>query len=432
MTIPTVLKSRKTWVLILLFLLVVPNIFVTASTQKSRGGDFRGFLIAGERFIDGAFLYEGSSVATNVTWPPFFALFIAPFTMLAKINLPMTQVLWYLLNTCMFFAAIGIWCGILYRKKFGWFDGSKEPSLYSPPVAIPVLLAAGPFIDNVLALQISTMLLFLMTLGTNDLQENRALRAGFWFGCAAAIKAFPVLIILWLVYRRETKAALSMTLTGCVLTALPALRYGAGGYVELMRTWLKLSVTGGYPLGGLNQSFYAMVGRWVALNPFEGMIHRLTSPPLDDPGVIAATWIYRLSFALVIGLFVWMLRKKSYRSVGVEAAFFIILMTVFSPISWRHYYVLMVPAWMILAIWWLEKKDTVLQWVTISSGILITILYIIGTIGKPVRGFLLCVTSNFTIGALVIIAGLLYCVWKGYGNQTGIESCPTRDTRNAS
>src|SRR5664279_1483117 len=103
MTTVPVSKQRKIWILLALFFLVVPNIFVASSVQKSRGGDFRGFLIAGERFMNGAFLYEGSSVGTNVTWPPFFAMFIVPFTELAKVNLPMAQVVWYLLNTALFF-----------------------------------------------------------------------------------------------------------------------------------------------------------------------------------------------------------------------------------------------------------------------------------------------------------------------------------------
>jgi hypothetical protein len=92
-------------------------------------------------------------------------------------------------------------------------------------------------------------------------------------------------------------------------------------------------------------------------------------------------------------------------------------MTVFSPISWRHYYVLMLPAWMVLTQWWIARRDNVLKWVVIGSGILISGLFLVGQIGKPVRGFLLCVMSNFTLGAFVIIGGLLYCIARNHGNE---------------
>lgn len=74
------MKVRKPVVLLILFLIVVPNIFISLSTDRSRGGDFRGFLIAGDRLLHGRFLYEDSRVGTNVTWPPFFAVFIIPLS----------------------------------------------------------------------------------------------------------------------------------------------------------------------------------------------------------------------------------------------------------------------------------------------------------------------------------------------------------------
>jgi hypothetical protein len=77
----------------------------------------------------------------------------------------------------------------------------------------------------------------------------------------------------------------------------------------------------------------------------------------------------------------------------------------------------MLPGWLVLTAWWLDQKDTVLKWMTIGSGFLITGLFVIGQAGKPVRGFFNCVLSSFTLGAFVILAALLYCMWRSYGNE---------------
>jgi hypothetical protein len=415
-------KKKRIWTLLLLALLFVPYIFTTASTQASRGGDFRIFLVAGDRLIHGTMLYEGSKVASWVTWPPFFAVFIAPFTLLAKVSLPLTQVFWYLLTTLLFFLAIGEWVRIMHGKPFGWFDESKGISLYSPVILIPIVLVYGPFYDNVSQLQLGTVLLFLMTLGIRDLgRHNRQVRAGFWFGVAAALKAFPVLIIVYLVYRKKIKATASMIATGGLLTLLPVLRYGFYNFFEMVRTWISISFSGGYPLGGLNQSVYALVARFAASDPFVLMVKRIPSPSAGDPGVMAATWIYRGLFVLFIIALIFVLNKRNYRNNGVEGAFFIVLITVFSPISWQHYYVLMMPAFMVLTMWWLDKKDDLLKWATLGAGIMMTGIYILGYCAAPIGAFLRCVLSHYTLGAFMLLAGLLRCVYKNYGNQSGLS-----------
>jgi len=48
----------------------------------------------------------------------------------------------------MFFLQIGIWCGIVYKKKFDWFDYKKPLSVYSSFVFLPVLFLVTPLLDN--------------------------------------------------------------------------------------------------------------------------------------------------------------------------------------------------------------------------------------------------------------------------------------------
>jgi hypothetical protein len=313
-----IMRYKKTLVLVFLLLLVVPDLFISASNRTSHGRDFRIFLVAGERLLQGTPLYEGSGVATNVTRPPFFAVVMVPFSLLARVNLPLSQVAWYLFSVALFFISIGIWCRILYEHPCGWLVGKKDHSLFSIPLLIPLVCVSGPLLDNFTQLQSSPLLLFLMTIGIYSLKRKKALHAGLWFGMAAAIKAFPILFILYLLYRKEYKASLSMVLTAAGLSLLPVFQYGIDGYVVLAQNWLSLSLSGGYPIGGLNQSVYAMAGRYLASDPFILMVKRLPAPLPGSPGVFAATCVYRgLAAVCMIALW-WLLFRKRYRNIGLE------------------------------------------------------------------------------------------------------------------
>jgi hypothetical protein len=408
------------------FLIVVPNVFVSLSTAKSRGGDFRGYLIAGERLLAGRFLYEGSRVATDVTWPPFFAVFIAPFALLSRLNLPLTQMLWYGINIALFYGTVHLWCKLVYGKPLGWFDEGKELSLYSAAVVLPVLLTLEPLLKNFVQLQINVMILFLMSLGFVRLQERKESAAGIWFGLAAAIKAFPVAVLVYLVFRRKVRAAAVMGVTGLVLTALPVFRYGIPSYLDHVHAWIRLSLSGGYPIGSLNQSVYAMVTRWIASDPLVLMKMKLPPPAVADPRTIAATWVFRGMFLLFLGGFLVVTSRKRPWRLDLDGAFWILLSTVFSPVAWVHYWVMIFPAVFVL---WRElahRPDRAVRWLFWSSAFLITGLNVVSRVFVPLKGFAHSVLSSMTLGALALLVALLVVLARG--TRSGAYRTPSQDS----
>jgi hypothetical protein len=408
---------RKILAWSVLFLITVPNVFVSLSTARSRGGDFRGYLIAGERFLAGRFLYEGSGVATNVTWPPFFSVFITPFALLARASLPLTQMLWYCLNITLFFFAVHLWCRIAYGRPLGGFDGTDPLSLIRAPVLVPILLVTDPLMRNFVQLQINPMILFFITMGFFSLTRKKDGAAGFWFGLAAAIKAFPAILFLFLLIRKRFRAAAWMAASGLALTALPGLRYGVSGLADHVRAWIGLSLSGGYPVGSLNQSAYAMIARWVASDPFLLMKTRLPPPAPDAPAAIAATWIFRGLLLSFLAVFWYIAVKRRRRHFAAEAAFWTVLGMVFSPVAWMHYWVLIFPAVFVL---WREvsipgrgRIAAIWFW---SSAFLITGLNVIDRAIRQVGSVSHCLLSNMTLGALVLLAAML---WILAGPETG-------------
>lgn len=409
-------KTKKTLVLLFLFILFVPNIFITSSTHHSRGLDFRGFLSAGDRFIEGKFLYEDSKVATNVTWPPFFAIFISPFSLISQFSLPLTQVLWYLINALLFLMTMDIWCRLFYEKKMNWFVEDKPHSFYSLSILIPMILIAQCVFRVFVPLQINILVLFLMSLSFLYLKEEKYCLSGFWLGLISAIKVFPVLVLPYFIYRKKFKALIICIVTGFVLTLAPILRYGLEDYIHNLQAWIQISLLGGYPLGGLNQSIYAMIGRWVASDPFALIFQKLPAPEIGSMESIITLWLYRGLYLIILITFFYLLQKKNYKFLAVEAAFMIIMAMLFSPLAWRNYWVIIFPGYFVLYNLYLNNKikDKVLFYSIWISFFFVTVMQVVGQSAKVLRGFFMTVLSYQTVGALILIFALYYSVYKNF------------------
>jgi len=286
-------------------------------------------------------------------------------------------------------------------------------------VVLPLLLTVEPLLRTFVQLQINVMILFFLSMGFLRLNDGRERTAGFWFGLAAAIKAFPVVVLAYLLIRRRIRAAAFMGLTSLALTALPVFRYGLPLYLDHVRAWIRLSLSGGYPVGSLNQSVYAMVARWIASDPFVLMTTKLPPPAADDPRTVTATWVFRGLFLFFLAGFLHVAFRKHDRRPDAEAAFWILLGMVFSPVAWVHYWVLIFPAVFVLWRELLRRPDRTVGWMFWSAAFLITGLNVTGRIFPPVRGVAHSVLSTMTLGALVLLAALLVVMARsGRSGQT--------------
>ena len=408
---------HKKWIVIYLVILFGTLLLMSQSLHRSKGSDFRGFLIAGERFIHGEFLYEGSGVATNVTWPPFFAIFILPFTLLARLNPRMAQVIWYLLNTFLFFLSIDIWVRLFDKQSFGWFDDRKKYSFFAMGVFLPIVFVSQLIYRVHLYLQINILIMFLMSLSFYYHDKGKEFSSGFWLGMVTAIKVFPVLVLPYFLFRRKWKTVIAFGFTLLILTLLPVFRYGWQPFQENLLAWFKIALIGRYPIGGLNQSVVAMLTRWVASDPFLLMRTRLPAPDPSLTSVIVSTWLYRGLYVMIMGLFFYLLFKKQYRNTAVEGAFLITLAMVFSPIAWRNYFIITFPAYFVLYNLYLRYRDKIYLYCVLLACFLISFLQIVGETGPHVRGFFNCVTSSLTIGALVLLFGCLAVILRNADNE---------------
>jgi hypothetical protein len=405
------MNKKQIWMLLFLVLLFVPNLFVAASMHQSRGRDFRGFTVAADRLMERTFMYKGSGPGSCVTWPLFFAVFMIPLALLSKISMPGTQMLWYCLNCVMLYFTIGIWCRLVYGNKFDGFDYKKPLSIFSSFVFLPVLFAANPILDNAVELQVNLMQLFFISLGLLNIQKNKDASAGFWFGLATAIKVYPLIFVFYLLFRRKFKAASMLVFTAVLLTLLPILWYGPHDYIVNMKAWFDISVHGGFPLSGSAQGVYSFLGRWFTSDIHTMLYSKVIHPPLDAMGSILTIWTHRLLFAVLLGAFFFLVRFRKFRDTGFEGAFITLLMILFSPVAWKHYYVMILPAVFVLWKVALTDKNKVVVRLLWISFVFIPVMEITGAIVRPFRDVANYIISNYTMAGFSLLAALFYLLW---------------------
>src|SRR5207249_1633829 len=152
-----------------------------------KGGDFTQELGQSERLLRGLPLYSANPEG-GIWWPPFTALGLAPFALVARWSLALAKACWAVLNV----GCLGCSLALARRWTTGWL-----------PLVLAVAAVGKPLQSNFEHLNLTPLLLALVVAAAADLEARRDGRAGAWIGLAAAIKGFPALLLVYLAYRRR-------------------------------------------------------------------------------------------------------------------------------------------------------------------------------------------------------------------------------------
>ncbi|MDN5747776.1 MAG: DUF2029 domain-containing protein [Pseudonocardia sp.] len=271
-------------------------------------------------------------IALPFIYPPFAALLLAPFALVpwvvAWVGLLALSVL-----------ALGTTLYVVARRL--WPAGGHAGALSSASIALPLALAVTPgsaidltdphrgtplALDPVLqTIEFGQINLLLMALVALDcLTDRPRWPRGLLIGVAAAIKLTPAAFVLFLLLRRDYRAAATAAVTGIVATGI--------GFVvapgESWAFWL------GNPASGVsgspfftNQTFQAVLVR----------------AGVDGPARIVG-WLL-LSGAL-LALAVPVIRRAPAPLALVATAGVALLV---SPTSWSHHWVWVAPALLVAA-----------------------------------------------------------------------------------
>ncbi|MGD0564032.1 MAG: glycosyltransferase family 87 protein [Roseiarcus sp.] len=324
--------------LILAAIPLAPELF-----GAGKGDDYALWYWAGRQVLTGGDLYAVDGRTTfPFLYPPLAAVLMAPFSL--------------------FGPAFSVLCIVLVNLASWWvavtlsdrLSGDKGPRAWWV-VALPSLLSAFVVAETFNFGQANLLLLALMLAGLALLQSERPWSAGAMFALAASLKAFPVAILPYLLWRRRWRAAAAMVIgVGVLLLIVPAPFRGFERNLQEVRTWSEGMVLSANQDGfgqrldenwsWKNQSIVAVTHRF--LRPLNAEVIGRDVKPIYvnilSLGYQQANLVL-LAIAGLIGVgFCAVLppeRGRTLRSDAEEFALLLSLMTIASPLARTYYFV---------------------------------------------------------------------------------------------
>jgi hypothetical protein len=374
-----------------------------------KGGDFTYELGQSERLLHAVPLYDVGP-EKGAWWPPFTALGLVPFALIARWSLAVSKACWAALNVF----CLGWSIALARRWTTGW-----------TPIVLAVAAVGKPLQSNFEHLNLTPILLALIVVAAADLEDRRDARAGAWIGLAGAIKGFPALLLLYFAYRRRWKSVAIGLATAGALTVGAMLPLGPAGAVDAVLDWLRVSSQGAaigkwgtQSLPGFSFFFgwsrpavavLALACAGAAFLAFRASSagplsvpdgpHPLTPSPFgrggthDVPTTSPLSGTERGSGGEVHG------RGGEVYNMGLMT----LVAVLCSPIAWLYYYTLAFPAWVAV----LRGPPPSTLWIRVplvaagllTSGVLTFDLY------PPFLWFIR--DANYTWGGLVLLAALV-------------------------
>jgi Glycosyltransferase family 87 len=194
----------------------------------------------------------------------------------------------------------------------------------------------------------------LMLYGFWLLQHQRPWMAGGMFALATAIKAFPVAVVPYLVWRRHWAAVVAVVIfLGLFLFVVPAPVRGFQHNVAELRTWYQAMVASSSEkgFGQRDEQNWSWVNQSII-----AMTHRLTRPinyNQEDPAKparrmnivnlsyeAANALVIALALAIGLGFLAVMPRqsRRTQRSDAEELGILFCLMTIATPLARQYYF----------------------------------------------------------------------------------------------
>jgi hypothetical protein len=337
-------SSERTWRIlfwvfgfVLLVLVVVP---IWHSVRGHSTKDYWVWFQTGQTVLQGGEIYPNRWHKFPFMYPPSCAVFLAPVSALGQTGLVVVLAL----------SNAAAWtCSIIFSVRLATGTWKRaHPLVY----LIPSLIMGAHIWGNFLLGQPSLVLLALMLGAFISLQRKFQSLAGGLIAVAAAIKAFPVIAVVYLVYRRYWIAVASLVVTlAFLLIVLPIPLRGYAQAKQDLERWssgmlFKYDETGvGQRLGRSNswknQSIWGVANRLLRHVEYDHK-YEPHEPVYANVAELDFDTVNRIILACALGLglvFIGVLPRAGRRTPdtdAIEFALLLLLMLVFTPLSFGY------------------------------------------------------------------------------------------------
>ncbi|XSE99344.1 glycosyltransferase family 87 protein [Pseudomyxococcus flavus] len=305
--------DRWAWWLVLLGLAIAA---VAVGQHPRRGVDFRVYLMAAERFLEGTDIYRLSDGTMPFKYAPITAPLFLPFTLLPA---RAAVALWNLGSI----AALAVAARLTMRAAPG--PGEATPWRWAPVVTTLALLPAFTF--ELFYGQVDAVILLLILVSTLGAERGQVWRPGAAFAVAFLLKPPAALVGLFFLWRRHWRVIGATAVVGIALTLPTLVRYGVDGTLIQFQLW--------------SDTLARTTPPWALQSNPQGLPTLLLSL-VYPPGAVVAPGAISLAQAVALALFV---AAVAWARPGPAdfVAVCCLGVTLLSPLAWRANFVLAWP-----------------------------------------------------------------------------------------
>lgn len=400
-------QNRTYKLLIIVFAVILLAFCILPVCNYFRGSikDYGRFYRAGQSMLSGGDIYVKGGQTFQFLYPPTAAVLYALMSMFGLLPMIIISVM---TNAALWIASIFLSVYLTTGKIL-----RQHPLLYLVPTACCI-----PFVWDIFQLgQPNLLLLVCMLAAFVSLQWEKDWHAGAFIAFAASLKAFPILSLAYLLYRRRWKAALSTVIfLAFFLVVLPIPFRGVQRNFQDLITWNKGMVLR-YDTGSIaqrpgrgyswkNQSLIAVANR--LLRPVDAF-HSKSNPVYVNIANLEFKYLNIFIIVAAIGLCLFYISSmprsagRTLRTDSIEYAMLLILILIFTPLSFTYFYVwllypLMVAVNTLLSMTYPSRaRNRVFTWLVVCVLLLSFML--------PIPGFRWLASIGSTLGACVLLLG---------------------------
>jgi hypothetical protein len=263
-------------------------------------------------------------------YPPFIAILSTP---LLAFSLNQVIVVWFMIEAlCL--AAIAAMITILWKGRLDWVRAVFIFFLLLSWYAVMVDLLYG---------QLTILLTSLVLAGLLALRKNKNILAGVLIGLSVALKMFTWPLIIYFGFKRDWQSFISSGITAIGLNLIAFLVLGINPVIDYY-----LHVT--MQVSAIYHSFLKNYSLWsIGYRLFEGTqptggSYISALPLVNLPQIAPAVSAGLAGIFLVLGM-LWAIRAKDS---DIGYAIMVCVIVAVSPISWDHYYVMILISLVIL------------------------------------------------------------------------------------
>lgn len=325
-------------VLLVVFLLALgySTIYRTAWNDVERT-DYTVYSVAGQAVLDGTNIYEAHNKrGWFYVYPPFFAIFLPLF---AKLSLAVGSGLWYLISIAGVVSALHM--SVKLARELNPALLGKNWALYE----VPAFLASPWLVSGLMRCQASEFMIWLVVASVYFWWRGRHLLGGLGLAAAALIKAFPIALLAYFVWRRQWRFVgaffLGLVLGGLLL---PSAVFGWQKNLDYWQQWGKL-VAGPALSAQPGHADETQAGQLHAQlldvklprnQSIESVLLTLDVPPRQAKPVLLGI------AALMLAAMAWVSRRSDPVIQILSISVFVTWNLLIPPVSESHYFGLMI------------------------------------------------------------------------------------------